>query len=50
MSIRTATPVKSAEDWLFPDEKLIPQARGKGSALEVVVPAGSVRIVEFVDQ
>ncbi len=47
VSIRTAMPVKSAADWLFPDEKLSPQPRGKGTVLEIVVPAGGVRIVEL---
>jgi hypothetical protein len=45
--IRSAGPVTAAADWLFPEEKLVPQAQGKGAMLELVVPAGGVRIVEL---
>ncbi|HLF95181.1 MAG TPA: hypothetical protein VJB14_17070, partial [Planctomycetota bacterium] len=43
VTIRSASPIGSASDWLFPDEKLQP----RGNALELVVPAGGVRIVEL---
>jgi len=47
IAIRTVTPVAEASDWLFPEEKLVPQAEGAGSRLELTVPAGGVRIVEM---
>ncbi len=43
VTIRSTSPIGSASDWLFPDEKLQP----KGNVLELVVPAGGVRIVEL---
>jgi hypothetical protein len=48
VTLHTAQPVASAADWLFPEEKLHPRAVGEGSVLELVVPAGGVRIVELL--
>ncbi len=47
VTIRVADPVSGASDWLFPEEALTPTSQGKGAALELVVPAGGVRIVEL---
>ena len=47
VTIRVAGPVSGASDWLFPEETLMPVGNGKGAMLELVVPAGGVRIVEF---
>jgi len=41
--IRSRVPVASASDWLFPSETLTP----KENALDLVVPAGGVRIVQL---
>jgi hypothetical protein len=43
VTIRSSTPIASASDWLFSDEKLVP----KDKTLDLVVPAGGVRIVEL---
>ena len=45
--IRCAGPVRSASDWLFPDEELTPRLEDGGAVVEAVVPAGGVRIVEL---
>jgi hypothetical protein len=47
ITIRSAMPVREASDWLFPDEKLTPEAGAGGSRLELTVPAGGVRVVEL---
>src|SRR5262249_39340615 len=47
VTLRTVRPVKSAADWLFPDEALAVQPDGGGSALDLTVPAGSVRLLEL---
>jgi hypothetical protein len=43
VTIRFSVPVRTASDWLFPDEALAP-ADGR---LRLTVPAGAVRIVEL---
>jgi hypothetical protein len=43
VTIRSTEPMAGASDWLFPDEALVP----RGRTLELVVPAGGVRIVEL---
>jgi hypothetical protein len=45
--VRSREAVSAASDWLFPAEKLALRADGAGSAVELVVPAGGVRIVEL---
>jgi hypothetical protein len=45
--IRSHVPVRSATDWLFPDEKLVFQAKGNEAIVHLTVPAGGVRIVEL---
>jgi hypothetical protein len=45
VTIRSAGPIAGASDWLFPDEPLVP----RGKTLELVVPAGRVRIVGSAD-
>jgi hypothetical protein len=47
VTIHSALPVRNASDWLFPEERLAPEAYGTGSALTLTVPAGGVRIVEL---
>ncbi|HYG78038.1 MAG TPA: hypothetical protein VEK08_23735 [Planctomycetota bacterium] len=47
ITIKTVARSSSAADWLFPEEKLELKADGEGSSLELTVPAGGVRIVEF---
>jgi hypothetical protein len=47
VTIRSAVPVSAATDWLFPKEELTPQMQGDGTKLELIVPAGAVRIVEL---
>lgn len=48
--VRTETPVASAADWLDPDLTLTPHGVGRGSAVEVSVPAGGVRVLELKDR
>jgi hypothetical protein len=43
VTIRSRSEVASASDWLFPDEAL----KVEGTRIDLVVPAGGVRIVEF---
>jgi len=43
VSIRSRSPLDSAADWLFPEETLTVE----GSRLDLVVPAGGVRIVQL---
>jgi hypothetical protein len=45
--VRSREAVSAASDWLFPAEKLAARADGAGSAVELVVPAGGVRILEL---
>ncbi len=48
--IRSAGPVAAAADWLFPEEHLKPRPDRAGASLELIVPAGGVRIVELRSQ
>src|SRR6185295_2818496 len=43
VTIRSRSEVASASDWLFPDEAL----HVEGARIDLVVPAGGVRIVEL---
>ncbi len=45
VTIRTKRPVKSAMDWLMPEDKL----NLKGGELKLTVLAGSVRVVELIE-
>jgi hypothetical protein len=50
VTIRAAVPVGAASDWLFPDEKLVAKEEPAGAVLELIVPAGGVRLVELRDK
>jgi hypothetical protein len=47
VTIRTASPIKTAVDRLLPTDTLKVDAAEKGSTITLVVPAGGVRIVEI---
>lgn len=48
--LRTASPPASAADWLEPELALAPRPDGSGSTIELMMPAGSVRVVELKDR
>jgi hypothetical protein len=50
VTIRTAVPVEAVADWLFPQEKLVAKEEGMGATLELIVPAGGVRIIDLRDK
>jgi hypothetical protein len=50
VTVRVVVPVAAASDWLFPEEKLSVQANESGSKIQLVVPAGAVRIIELKDK
>ena len=47
VTIRTRGPASAASDWLMPDAELKLRKEEGGSAVDLVVPAGGVRIVEL---
>jgi len=48
--VLSKAPVASASDWLDPDLGITPRGDGSGSAVELTVPAGGVRVLELKDR